>query len=190
MLAPLYHPAMRHVGPVRRELGIRTVFNVIGPLANPARVRHQLIGTPSDALAGKMAGVLSRLGHRRAVVFSGAGGTDELVLHAPSHAYVVAEGAIEEIDIDPARLGLSAAPLAALAGGDAAANADRMRAVLAGERGPIRDCVVLNAGAALYAAERVPGIEAGMEEAERALESGAAQARLEALVRVSSEAAA
>jgi anthranilate phosphoribosyltransferase len=103
---------------------------------------------------------------------------------------VVAGGAIEEIDIDPARLGLSAAPLAALAGGDAAANADRMRAVLAGERGPIRDCVVLNAGAALYAAERVPGIEAGMQVAERALESGAAQARLEALVRVSSEAAA
>ena len=190
MLAPVYHPAMRHVGPVRQELGIRTVFNVIGPLANPARVRHQLIGTPSDALAAKMAGVLSRLGHRRAVVFSGAGGTDELVLHAPSHAYVVAEGAIEEIDIDPAQLGLDAAPLAALAGGDAAANAQMMRAVLAGERGPIRDCVVLNAGAALYAAERATTIAAGMEAAARAIDSGAAQARLETLVRVSGEAAA
>jgi anthranilate phosphoribosyltransferase len=190
MLAPVYHPAMRHVGPVRQELGIRTVFNVIGPLANPARVRHQLIGTPSDALAQKMAGVLSRLGHRRAVVFSGAGGTDELVLHAPSHAYVVAGGAIEETDIDPAQLGLSAAPLSALAGGDAAANAERMRALLAGETGPIRDCVVLNAGAALYAAERVPDIGAGMEEADRALGSGAAAACLEALVRASSEAAA
>ena len=190
MLAPVYHPAMRHVGPVRQELGIRTVFNVIGPLANPARVRHQLIGTPSDPLAAKMAGVLCRLGHRRAVVFSGAGGTDELVLHAPSHAYVVAEGAIEEIDIDPALLGLDAAPLSALAGGDAAANAQRMRAVLAGERGPIRDCVVLNAGAALYAVERATSIAAGMEGAATAIDSGAAQARLEALVRVSGEAAA
>ena len=112
------------------------------------------------------------------------------MLHASSHAYLVAEGAIEEIDIDPAQLGLDAAPLAALAGGDAAANAQRMRTVLAGERGPIRDCVVLNAGAALYAAERATSIAAGMEAAARAIDSGAAQARLEALVRVSGEAAA
>ena len=112
------------------------------------------------------------------------------MLHAPSHAYVVAEGGIEEIDIDPARLGIIAAPLAALAGGDAAANAERMRSVLGGERGPVRDCVVLNAGAGLMRPSGSPSIEAGMEEAERALESGAAQTCLEALVRVSTEAAA
>ena len=189
MLAPVYHPAMRHVGPVRQELGIRTAFNIMGPLANPARVRHQLIGTPSDGLARKMAGVLARLGHRRAVVFSGPDGTDELLLHAPAHAYLVEEGSITEIDIDPARLGVSAAPLSALAGGDAAANAERMRSLLAGERGPVRDCVILNAGAALFAAEHALTIEGGMVAAERAIDSGAARDRLDALVRVSSEAA-
>ena len=190
MLAPVYHPGMRHVGPVRRELGIRTAFNIMGPMANPAGVRHQLIGTPSDALAGKMAGVMSRLGLRRAIVFSGPGGTDELMLHAPSHAYIVNGDVIEETAIDPARLGIAAAPPEALAGGDAEANAARMRSVLGGERGPVRDCVILNAGAALFAAERVPSIEAGMEEAERALDAGAAQFCLETLVRVSTEAAA
>ena len=190
MLAPVYHPAMRHVGPVRAELGIRTVFNVMGPLANPARVRHQLIGTPSPALAEKMAGVLLGLGHRRAVVFAGPDGIDELVLHAPARAYLVAEGRIEETVIDPARLGLASAPVSALAGGDAARNAALMRALLDGEAGPVRDCVVLNSGAALFAAEVAPSIEAGMEEAERAIDSGAARARLDTLVRVSSEAAA
>jgi anthranilate phosphoribosyltransferase len=190
MLAPAYHPAMRHVAPVRRELGIRTAFNIMGPLANPARVRHQLIGTPSPALAEKMAGVLLRLGHRRALVFAGPDGTDELALHAPAQAWVVQEGRVEETLVDPARLGLSPAPLSALAGGDAADNAERMRALLGGERGPVRDCVLLNAGAALYAAERVPSIEAGMEEAEKAVDSGSARARLELLVRISSEAVA
>jgi anthranilate phosphoribosyltransferase len=133
--------------------------------------------------------VLSRLGLRRAIVFSGPGGTDELMLHAPSHAYVVNGDAIEETDIDPARLGIPAAPPEALAGGDAEANAARMRSVLGGEHGPIRDCVILNAGAAIFAAERVPTIAAGMEEAERALESGAAELCLATLVRVSTEAA-
>lgn len=187
MLAPAYHPAMRHVAPVRRELGIRTVFNVMGPLANPARVRHQLIGTPSPELAEKMAGVLLRLGHRRAVVFAGADGTDELVLHAPARAYLVGEGGVEETLIDPTKLGVAPAPLSALAGGDAEGNATRMRDVLEGAAGPLRDCVILNAGAALYAAERVPSIAAGMEEAELALSSGAARASLDALVRVSGE---
>ncbi len=190
MLAPVYHPAMRHVAPVRRELGIRTAFNIMGPMANPAGVRHQLIGTPSSELAAKMAGVLSRLGLRRAVVFAGPGGTDELMLHASSHAYVVNEGEIDETEIDPSRLGLASAEPATLAGGDAAANAERMRALLGGERGPLRDCVVLNAGAALYAAERAASIGAGMEQADAALTSGAARDRLETLVRVSSEAAA
>ena len=190
MLAPVYHPAMRHVAPVRRELGIRTAFNIMGPMANPAGVRHQLIGTPSATLAEKMAGVLSRLGLRRAVVFSGPDGTDELMLHAPSRAFVVNARSIAETEIDPARLGIAAAAPEALAGGDAAANAERMRAVLGGERGPLRDCVLLNAGAALWAAERAPSVEAGMVAAEAAVDSGAALGRLEALVRVSSEAAA
>jgi anthranilate phosphoribosyltransferase len=189
MLAPAFHPAMRHVGPVRVELGIRTAFNIMGPLANPARVRHQLIGTPSSALAEKMAGVLHRLGHRRAVVFTGPDGTDELLLHAPARAYLVGEGGVEEMVVDPARLGLAPAPVSALQGGDAAANAERMRALLEGERGALRDCVLLNTGAALYAAERAPSIAAGMEQAERALDSGAARERLQALVRVSTEAA-
>ena len=196
MLAPDYHPAMRHVAGARRELGIRTVFNIMGPLANPARVRYQLIGVPDAALAEKMAAVLLRLGHRRAVVFAGPDGTDELGLHAPAHAYVVGEGlgaggrpGTEEMVIDPARLGLAPAPLSALAGGDAADNAQRMRAVLAGEAGPLHDVVVLNAGAALYAAEKVPDVAAGMEEAERSIGAGAAAGCLETLIRVSKQAA-
>ncbi len=195
MLAPDYHPAMRHVSSVRRELGIRTVFNIMGPLANPARVRHQLIGVPDAALAEKMAAVLLRLGHRRAVVFAGPDGTDELGLHAAARAFVVGEGmgqngrpGTQELVIDPARLGLTPAPLSALAGGDAADNARRMHSVLGGESGPMHDVVVLNAGAALYAAERVPDIAAGMEEAERSITGGAAARSLEALVRVSNQA--
>jgi anthranilate phosphoribosyltransferase len=187
MLAPTYHPAMRHVGPVRQALGIRTAFNIMGPLANPAGVRHQLIGTPSVALAERMAGVLLRLGHLRAVVFAGPGGLDELALHAPAEAFVVGEGRVERTAIDPLALGLSPAPLSALSGGDAAANARRMRDLLDGESGPLRDCVLLNAGAALYAAECVPSIAAGIAAAGAAIDSGAARERLATLVRVSSE---
>jgi anthranilate phosphoribosyltransferase len=187
MLAPAYHPAMRHVGPVRQALGIRTAFNIMGPLANPARVRHQLIGTPGADLAEKMAGVLLRLGHRRAVVFSGPDGLDELALHAPAQAFVVGEGRVERTVIDPAGLGLTPAPVSALQGGDAAGNARRMRALLDGEPGPLRDCVVLNAGAALFAAECVPSIAAGIAAASVAVDSGAARERLDTLVRVSTE---
>jgi anthranilate phosphoribosyltransferase len=190
LFAPAFHPAMRHAAAARGELGIRTVFNVIGPLANPARVRHQLLGVPVSGLAEKMAHVLQRLGHHRALVFAGPDGIDELALHAPVRGFLVGHGDVEELIVDPGRLGLAPAPLSAFAGGDAAANAAQILAVLGGAVGPARDVVLLNAAAAIFAAERVPSIEAGLEEAATAIDSGAAGRRLELLIMASQAEAA
>ncbi|MGH7687707.1 MAG: anthranilate phosphoribosyltransferase, partial [Candidatus Dormibacteria bacterium] len=129
--APAYHPAMRHAGPVRSELGIRTVFNVLGPLANPAGVRRQALGVADPAMAPLMAGVLQQLGHQHALVFTGAGGLDELGLDGPSQCFEVTPQGVTEQAIDPAALGLAPAGADQLRGGDAAENAARVRAVLA-----------------------------------------------------------
>ncbi len=185
LFAPTFHPAIRHASAPRRELGIRTVFNIIGPLANPARVRHQALGVGDRATAPKMAGVLQHLGHRRAIVFCGAGGIDELVLDGPSACWTVTPAGIIEGTIDPGSLGLAPAPVDALRGGDADHNAAVVRSVLDGEPGPARDVVVLNAAAALVAAERVARLEEGLELARAAIDSGAAVARLAALVALS-----
>jgi anthranilate phosphoribosyltransferase len=189
LYAPAFHPAMRHVGTARRELGFRTVFNILGPLANPARVRHQALGVAAPAMAPLMAGVLHRLGHHKALVFTGPDGIDELVLHAPAQAWMVSESGVEETCIDPAALGLASAPLSELAGGDAAANAARIVAILEGETGARRDVVLLNAAAALVAAGAAADLAAGLVSAAGALDSGAARDRLAALVRVSKAAA-
>ncbi|HEY6379800.1 MAG TPA: anthranilate phosphoribosyltransferase, partial [Candidatus Dormibacteraeota bacterium] len=149
LFAPAFHPAMRHAAVPRRELGVRTAFNVLGPLANPARVRHQALGVADAAIAPRMAGVLQALGHRRALVFSGPGGLDELALDAPSRCWTVSPEGITEGQVDPAALGLAAAPVAALQGGDAMRNAEVVRAVLGGEPGAPRDVVLLNAAAGL-----------------------------------------
>jgi len=190
LYAPAYHPAMRHAATSRRELGIRTVFNILGPLANPAAVRHQALGVAVPAMAPLMAEVLHRLGHHCALVFSGPDGIDELPLHAPSEAYLVTPGGVQTLNIDPAALGLRAAPLAALQGGDASGNAQRIRDILDGETGAGRDVVLLNAAAALVAAQRVPDVAAGLEEAARGLDDGGARRRLEILVRTSQQVAA
>jgi anthranilate phosphoribosyltransferase len=190
LFAPAYHPAMRHVGGVRSELGIRTVFNVLGPLANPARVRHQALGVGNAALAEMMAGVLHRLGHRRAIVFAGPDGMDELGLSGPAHCHEVTSDGVRAFDLDPHALDLHAAPLEALRGGDAAENAERIRCILDGEQGPGRDVVALNAAAALVAAERAPDFPEGLEQARSAIDSGSARRCLDDLVRVSQSAAA
>ena len=189
LYAPAFHPAMRHVGQVRRDLRIRTVFNILGPLANPAGVRHQALGVATTSLAPLMAQVLHRLGHRRALVFTGPDGIDELVLHAPAQGWLVDPGGVEEMVIDPAGLGLAAAPLAELRGGDAAENARRITAILEGEQGPGRDVVLLNAAAGLFAAGAATDLAAGLEAAAAALDSGKARESLAALVRVSQAAA-
>jgi anthranilate phosphoribosyltransferase len=187
--APAFHPAMRHAAAVRRELGIRTVFNVLGPLANPARVRHQALGVAGNAPVAVMATVLQRLGHRHALVFSGPGGMDELGLDAVTNGYEVTETGMRDIEIDPQALGLNAAPREALAGGDAVTNAAAVLAVLDGERGARRDVVLLNAAAAMVAADLAVGMAEGIERGRAALDSGAARRTLSRLVAASQAAA-
>jgi len=176
--APAFHPALRHAAVPRRELGIGTTFNVLGPLANPARPSSQAIGCADARLAPLMAGVFATRGVD-AWVFRGDDGLDELTTTTTSRLWVVREGGVTELSVDPGALGLPAATPEQLRGGDAAGNADVVRRLVGGERGPVRDAVVLNAGAALavYGGERGVPLEllrAGIDEAERALDSGAA----------------
>ena len=190
MLAPTYHPAMRHAAATRRELGIRTAFNILGPLANPARVRRQALGVGDARLGEIMAGVLHQLGHQRAIVVTGAGGVDELTLDGVAHCQRVDVDGVSAFDVDPRDHGFEPAPMAALQGGDADDNAARVRSILAGRPGPDRDVVVLNAAAALLAAERTADLDEGVALARAAIDSAAAADRLDTLVRVSTAAAA
>lgn len=189
MFAFSYHPAMRHVAAPRRELGIRTVFNILGPLANPAGVPYQALGVSSPALAERMAHVLAGLGRKRAVVFSGPGGLDELGLDGPSPIWHVRAGEVIPDRVDPAALGLEPASSASLSGGDAAQNAAALLRVLEGERGPKRDVVLLNAAAALVAGERARDLPEGLEQARESLDRGAARSVLDKLVATSTRVA-
>jgi anthranilate phosphoribosyltransferase len=193
--APRYHPAMRHAVPVRRELAVPTAFNFLGPLANPARVRRQVLGVGDPAMAPKMARVLASGGASRALVVHGADGLDELSTTGPSTIYdwcVSSDlgGDLTPVTVDPASLGLAPAQVADLLGGDAAANATFARRVLAGELGPHRDIVLLNAAAGLVAAGVSDDIEAGLVRAAAAVDDGRAEAALERLVAVSRDEAA
>jgi anthranilate phosphoribosyltransferase len=190
LFAPAYHPAMRHAAGVRRELGIRTAFNILGPMANPARVPYQALGVSDPKLAPIMAGVLHRLGHRHALVFAGPGGLDELGLDGVAICHEVTAEGVREFRLDPRDHGFAPASLDTLRGGDAASNAQRIRSLLGGEAGPQREVVVLNAAAALVAAEHARDIDDGVVRARESLDSGAAAARLDALVRVSTAVAA
>jgi anthranilate phosphoribosyltransferase len=176
MFAPVHHAAMRHAAPVRRLLGARTIFNLLGPLASPAGATHQLVGVPDARRLAPMARVLGRLGAARALVVHGAGGLDELSLHAPSEAalYDRAARSVERLSLDPVALGLTPAPPSALSGGDAASNAAIMRAVLSGEAGPRADVVALNAGVALWVAEAAASPRDGVARAREVIASGAA----------------
>jgi anthranilate phosphoribosyltransferase len=187
IFAPAFHPAMRHAAATRRELGIRTVFNVLGPLANPARVRHQALGVAGSALAPIMAAVLQRLGHSHALVFSGPAGMDELGLDGVTHGHEVTPSGVRDIEIDPQALGLPAAPPEALSGGDAQRNAAIIVAVLGGASGAPRDVVLLNAAAAIVAADAVSGMAEGIERARAAIDSGAARETLRRLIATSQE---
>jgi anthranilate phosphoribosyltransferase len=190
MLAPTYHPAMRHAAATRGELGVRTVFNVIGPLANPARVRRQALGVGDAQLGAMMAGVLHQLGHVRAIVVTGAGGVDELTLDGVARCQRVDAAGVHAFEVDPRDHGFDPAPTDALLGGDAGANALRIRSILAGRPGPDRDVVLLNAAAALVAAEKATDLDDGVAQARESIDSGAAANRLDTLVRVSTAAAA
>ena len=157
---------------------MRTVFNVLGPLTNPAGAGRQLLGVFSDALVLPVAKVLQRLGSERAWVVHGRDGLDELTVFAPSHVAELANGTLREFDVDPVSLGLGHQERAGVAGGDAPANAAKVRAVLDGEKGAARDIVVLNSGAALVVAGVSPDLKAGIATATGAIDNGAAKAKL------------
>jgi anthranilate phosphoribosyltransferase len=182
LFAPLHHQAARHVAEPRRELAMRTLFNLLGPLCNPANVTHQLMGVYDRDLTSVLAEVLGMLGVERALVVHGAGGLDELSLQGPAIATEWREGHTRSFSIDPAALGFAAHPLARLRGGNATENADRIRRVLGGEPGAAGDVVALNAGAALYVTGTVPDLPAGMALARDTLAGGAAARSLDAFL--------
>lgn len=182
LFAPGFHAAMRHAAPVRRELAVRTVFNVLGPLCNPAGATHQLVGVFDGDLAPVLAEVLGNLGAARALVVHGRDGLDELSTVAPSRVAEWDGTRVREYDVDPESLGLRRASADELRGGDAAANAVVLRDVLAGRPGAARDIALLNAAAALVAASAAQDLPDGLELAARSVDSGAALARLDALV--------
>ncbi len=180
LFAPLYHPAMRHVAPVRRALGFRTVFNFLGPLCNPAGARRQLLGVSDPAMAPRMARALAGLDSERALVVWGEDGLDELSLGAPTRTWEVVDGELVEGRLTPEELGLEPAPFEALAGGERAENARLFHAVLAGEeRGPRADHLALNAGAALVVAGRAADVVEGIGRARELIASGAVLDRFE-----------
>jgi anthranilate phosphoribosyltransferase len=175
MFAPRFHPAMRHAGPVRREIGIRTIFNVLGPLANPAGVKRQLLGVPSAALGERIVLVLRDLGAERALVVHSADGLDEISPSGPTRTWELRDGAIREGELAPEDAGLERAPPDAARGGDSATNARIARAVLSGTaRDGARTAVLLNAGAACYVAGLAADVRGGVTLAAKAIESGAA----------------
>ena len=187
MFAPSHHPAMRHAAPVRRELGTRTVFNVLGPLTNPAGARAGVFGVYSPELARTVADALSVLDSRRAFVVHGADGIDELSPAGPNLVFEVVEGDVHERVLDPAELGFDACDPAALAGGTPEENAATAREILSGAPGPKRDAVVFNAGGAIAAAGDAADLREGIAVAAEAIDSGRAAARLEELVAFSRE---
>lgn len=183
--APRFHASMRHAGPTRRELGVPTVFNFLGPMANPARVGRQVIGVADAAMAERMLEVLRANGLERALVVHGGDGLDELTTTGPSQVLELRDGEVRAYELDPASLGIPTATPDELRGGDAAHNARLARAVLAGEPGPHRDIVVLNAAAGLIAAGLVDDFAAGIDAAGASIDDGRAEGVLDRLVAVS-----
>jgi anthranilate phosphoribosyltransferase len=182
MFAPAHHQATRFVVPVRRDLAVRTIFNFLGPLTNPAGAGCQLVGVSDAGYLDVMAGALARLGTRRALVVSSEDGMDELSTSAPTHVLEVDGQRITRRTVAPEEVGLERAPETAILGGTPETNARTTRAILAGDAGPARDLAVLNAGAAIYAGGGVPDLEGGVRAAEQAIDDGAAADALERYV--------
>jgi anthranilate phosphoribosyltransferase len=182
MFAPAHHQATRYVVPVRRELGVRTIFNFLGPLTNPAGATRQLIGVSDAAYLETIAGALALLGTSHAVVVSSEDGLDELSVSAPTQVVEVVGGELRRFSVAPEEVGLERTPAEAVPGGDPAENADTARRIFAGERGPARDLAVLNAGAAIYAGGGAETLEQGVRVAEDAIDRGAAAELLDRFV--------
>ena len=185
MFAPAFHPSMRHAAPVRREIGIRTVFNVLGPLTNPASARSQLIGVAYPELGQRMAEVMRLLDTRHTIVVHGDGGLDEITLSGNTSVWEVKDGEVSHWLLAAADTGLPLVPLSALRGGGREQNAATMRRFLHGEGGPIRDVVLLNSAGVLLAADAVTSVREGIQRAAESVDSGAALGKLEALVSLS-----
>jgi anthranilate phosphoribosyltransferase len=188
--APKFHPALRFAGPARRELGVPTTFNFLGPLANPAGVRRRVVGVSDRSMAERMAQTLSELGVERAMVFSGGDGLDELTTTTVSEVWDLDHGAVRTYTLDPGDYGIAPAEPGDLLGGDAAANVAIAERMLDGEPGAVRDIVALNAAAALVVAGAASDLGVGLEQANTAVEAGKAAAVLETFVRTSAAAAA
>lgn len=184
MMAPMHHPAIRHVMPVRAELGTRTIFNILGPLTNPAGVTRQLTGAFSAALIRPMAETLLALGSEKAWLVHGGDGTDELSIALPTKVAALADGAITEFEVHPEDAGLAPHPFEAILGGTPSDNAKAFRALLDGAPGAYRDAVLLNTAAALMVADRVASLQDGVEMARESIDSGAAKAKVDALRRL------
>lgn len=187
MFAPTHHPSMRHAAPVRRELAARTVFNVLGPLTNPAGARAQVVGVYSPTLVPTIARVLAQLGARRAFVVHGAFGVDELSPAGPNLVCEVVDGDVHEREIDPLELGVERCAPEELRGGDADENAEAIRQVFAGGNGGRRSAILLNAAGAIAAGGHAKDLPEGLGYAREALDSGAAAERLEQLVAFTQE---
>lgn len=185
MFAPVFHPAMKHAGPPRREIGIRTVFNLLGPLCNPAGAAAQVIGVPRRELVKTIANVLKELGSHHAFVVHGADGLDEITLTGVTHICELRDNKLECYDIDPAEFGLERCGAEAIKGGDARWNAAAMLRLLQGEEGPLRNASIINAAAALKAADITDSLAEGVATAADAIDSGKALAKLEKFIEVS-----
>jgi anthranilate phosphoribosyltransferase len=185
LFARALHGAMKHVGPIRAELKFRTIFNILGPLTNPAGADGQVMGVFSTALVEPITQVLQHLGARHAFVVAGCDGLDELTLTGPSQVGETRDGEVRLYEITPEQVGLARAEITALRGGDAEENAAILRAVLDGETGPRRDIVLLNAAPAIVAGGAAETLEAGVAVAAKSIDSGAARARLETLIEAS-----
>ncbi len=190
MFAPNYHSAMKHAAPVRRELGVRTLFNILGPLTNPAGAKQQLMGVFHPDLVGIQARVLHRLGSRRALIVHGEDGLDEITLSGKTLVAELKDGEVHEYTLHPQQFGLQTAELSTLHARDVEASRDMLLGVLDNQPGPARDIVLLNAGASIYLAGLADTLADGVEQAREAIASGAAKARLEQLVVLTQQLAA
>lgn len=189
MFAPLYHPAMKHVMPVRKDLSMRTIFNILGPLSNPARANIQLLGVYDNLLIKPLAQTLVNLGIRRAMVVHGDDGLDEITLTTTTHVCEVCSGALKDYTLDPRDYGFELCRLEDLQGGDAKENAAIAMAVLSGETGPKRDVVLLNAGACLYLTGKAESLRGGMDLAAHMIDRRMAKRKLEEFVLATREVA-
>ena len=182
LFAPLYHPAFKHIAPIRQALKIKTLFNIMGPLLNPARVKRQVIGVYDRQLLGIIADAALKMDNQRIMVVSSSDGMDEISMAAPSYAKIVEHGAVHDMVIDPKDFGFSYCSHEDLQGGEASENAEILRAVLSGEQGPRADCVVINSAASLYVGAKVDSLAQGVELARSVQQSGKAIKILEKVV--------